>query len=83
MSLTASGLLLDLTGVILLAVTTLGFVKDKGTHHGDVSWVGMKIRKSRFSGGKLEEFVDTWGSRAGWFLLMLGFALQLVDELLA
>ena len=79
MTLTAGGLLATTIGVILLAMTIWGFVKDGDGRQGDVSWLGLKLRK-RGVDPKYEKWADRWGQWLGWVLIVFGFVLQFVDE---
>jgi len=79
MSWTAGGLLLDIVGVIMIWASS---------YHSDIPESGVLEINSvffRFAeprwGALRAKKMGKWGARVGWFLLLTGFALQLVDEL--
>ena len=75
MTLSAWGLAADFVGVIAVGLTT----KWLFGRQADVSSIGRLLRRAR-KGGKVEGVVDFWGMLVGWLLILLGFALQLADE---
>ncbi len=81
---TTIGLVLDFAGVVLLAVSTFGFVPMKdGGHQGDASWITAGPL-SRFMARKQGWDLNKLSSRAGrcgWSLLLVGLGLQICDSI--
>ena len=79
--LSAWGLWLALAGAILLAITSKGMTKTKdGGYQGDVSWVGLRLRRMGVTYGT-EVFVDWLGRSLAWTLIVIGVVIQIVAAL--
>ena len=67
MTLTAWGLILDIVGVLLIATSTFGASVDKSGFLTMKRWLPATL--------------SSWANPIGWLFLLVGFALQLAEEL--
>ena len=82
MSLTASGIVLSMVGVAFVALATRRFLPDRKGYLGDVSRVLFWLRKARVK-EETATAIESSVQVGGWSLIVGGFFLQLLAEVLS